>query len=838
MTDETVLEPGDRIHGYVVERLAAVGGSALVYEARDPVLGRTVAIKVLRRAAGPGEWGWRQLEREGRRSVRLEHPAFVTVHEVFPYEGGSALVMEWVDGMTLAERLAQGPLSFNEIRSAFLDLAGALGAAHRSGRVHGDLSPANLMIRPDGRVKVLDPAPVAPATTETPVAVSRSYAAPEILAGGIPSPASDVYAFGAMLDEALRNARRSRGAGGRSADLFRLARRCLETNPDRRPPDGDSLERMLRRRVPGRAALLRAGAVGATAAVLVTLVLGWGALRWIDGRGSRTGAVWSGMERLQIEGSLPVLLQDGSAIFYRTEDDRGIAELPLGSGRPRTVWHGHTAIDDLAVFPDGRSLLFVARAEDGRPWLWEVSREGGLPRKVAPGVLAAITSGGLEIVAIQPLESGDRRLAVLGRDGTLERSLHTFRDSLIPVSLMLEEGDRSVIAVVTDGIQRSQLLRIAIADGGTEVLSEVAGVASPGVTRDRKSGAVIWPIRTQVRGEAALAVTTLGSASCRVVYPGPGRASYPSMDRSGNILAFQLTETDGELVELAVHPDGGPPVTAIGILPGSRGASQPRVGPNPRTLLFQSAVGIIELMHRDSGATRPVLSTGLSQFNPAWSPDGRRIVCGCLTGGRSDLWLVAADGGAPERLTEDSGNDFQPVWYPDGRHILFISDREGTEDLHVLTLRDGSVRRLGFDGAANPAVSSDGHFVAYVVGATGSSPRLRLARLSADLTTLETVWDRPVTVNRWAGAKPRFSPDARWLAFDQPRPGGGADIWALPVAEGGSARAIRLTALPFPASLTGWFDWGPDWRIVAAVARQTNRICILHDADRWLREAR
>jgi len=502
------------------------------------------------------------------------------------------------------------------------------------------------------------------------------------------------------------------------------------------------------------------------------------------------------------------------------------------------VWRGHATIDDFAVFPDGRSILFASKGKDGAPWLWEVAREGGLPRKIAPGVLAAISSDGGRIVTVQPLKAGGRRVAVLTRDGTLERSLHTFQGSLVPVSVVLGPAGQSVIVVVTDGIRRSQLVRIAIADGAKEVLAEVVGVAAAGATLHQGLDAVIWPVRTQPRGEAALVVTSVGSSSCRVVYPGPGRASHPSLDRTGRLLAFQLTETDEELVDLAVHPNDGPPVTAIGIIPGSRGASQPRVGPDPRYLLFQSAFGTVELMNRSTGDTRPLLATGSSQFNPAWSPDGRRAVCACLVGGRSDLWLVAADGGAPERLTEDAGNNFQPVWHPDGRHVLFISDREGVEDLHVLTLQDGTVRRLGSDGAVNPAVSSDGRLVAYVVGVAGPSPRLRLARLNRALTSLETVWDRPVTVDRWAGAKPRFSPDARWLAFDRPRAEGGADIWALPVEHGGSARAVRLTALPFSACLKGWFDWGPDWRIVASVARRTDRICILHNAGRWLQHAR
>jgi len=452
--------------------------------------------------------------------------------------------------------------------------------------------------------------------------------------------------------------------------------------------------------------------------------------------------------------------------------------------------------------------------------------------------MASISPDGRRVVAVQPLPEGDCRVVLIKRDGSLERSLHTFHGPLVPVSLVFGPAGRSVIVATTDGVRLSRLLRIDVGDGTLNPITEVAGVAAAGAALHRGLDAVVWPVRTQARGEASLMVTSLVKPACRVVYPGPGRASHPTLDTAGHVLVFQLTESDSELVELAVNPQGGPPVEAVNIVPGSRGASQPRIGPDPSLLLFQSALGTVQLMDRSSGNARPLLATGAPQYNPAWSPDGRQAVCASLVEGQSDLWLAAVDGGAPERLTNREGNNFQPVWHPDGRHILFISDREGVDDLYVLSLDTGKVRRLGFDGAVNPAVSSDGRHLAYLVGAYGPSPRLRLALLKPSLDAVEEVWERPVTMNRWAGGKPRFSPDGRWLAFDQPRSGTGADIWIVPVEGGGTARARRMTALPFAASLKAWFDWGPDWRIVATVARRTDRICILHDAGRWLRNAR
>lgn len=829
------LPAGSRIHGYVIERLAAVGGAAAVYEARDPLLGRTVAIKILRGDPHTRQWAWRSLAREGRRTVRLEHPAFVTVYEIFPHDGGTALVMEWVEGCTLAERLAHGPMEPTEIHRIFVELAGALAAAHTMGLVHGDLSPANVMVGTGGQVKVLDPAPPPPSGSEAGVPVTRPYAAPEVLAGGGPSPASDVYAFGVMLDEALGDD--GRWSGG-TRSLRRLARRCLHETPGERPACGQELEDAL---APGRAfrpARSRRALLALLAALAAAGALGFLGGSWMARRPAGRHGAWNGMERLQVRGSLPSLLRDGSAVVYRSADDRGIEILPLASGVARTVWHGTAPIKEVVACPDGRSVLFVASAGDGEPWLWEVAMDGGFPRRVAPGSAAAVSADGRSVAAIQPMANGLRRIVVLDRDGTMLHPLHTFQRSLVPVSVTFGPRGRSVIVAFTDGIRRSGLLQVSLDDGSASTLTEVVGVATAGMAVHAALETVLWPVRTTARGEASLMATSLGAPSLRAVYQGPGRASHPSLDREGRLLAFQLAEIDTELVEFTVTPDNGPPVSAMEVVPGSRGTSQPRIGPDPALLLFQAAAGTVQMMNRRTGQIRGLMTVGTAQYNPGWSPDGTRTICACLAHGRSDLWVVPAVGGAPERLTANAGNNFQPVWHPDGRHILFISDREDVDDLYVLGLGDGRVLRLGRDGGVNPAISSDGRYVAYVVGAYGPSPRLRLARLNDAVDSLETVWERAVAVDRWAGAKARFSPDGHWLAFDQPREGGGADIWAVPVAGGGSARAVRLTALPFRASLTGWFDWGPDWKIVATVARRADRICILHDASSWLRNAR
>jgi len=827
--DEPLLKPGDRIHHYVVERVVAVGGQAVVYEARDPALGRNVAIKILRKETGETglkNLSWRSLDREGRRSVRLDHPAFVTIFEVFQHEGTPALAMEYIEGCTLAERFAQGRMTLPEIRNLFGRIAHALAAAHRADLVHGDLTPANIMIRDNGTIVILDPMPrFRPGETAS---GTPSYTAPELTRGRTRTPAADVFSFGVLLAEALEHCRP--GFFQRPA-LFRfqrLASACRREKPSNRPPDGAALEKALglRSKTRRRPRPFALGPVGVLGLCAVTVGL---FIYCLHGSLENTGN-WSGMHRLAVEGTHPVLLPDGSSLIYLSGNNRRINIVSLVSGTSRIIRNGDRPIIDLHVFPDGQRLLFIEESPKNDPLLWEISIDGGLPRRLVPASIASISPDGRFIGIIQSSGGDNHVVILLDREGASPRTIHTFLGSPVPISLVFGPSGKSLIVVLTDGLKLSRLLRISLAEGKLEIITEMLGVPSSGIAVDAGSNEIIWPVRTEPEGETNLFVTSLKTGKSKIVYPGPGRSFCPSLDSTGKTLAFQISELDREIAEIAVNPEEGAPVSALTIIPGTRGASQPRISPtDPDYMAFCTARDRLELLDLRTGKAGSLFSTGISQYNPSWSPDGKLIACACLNDGHSDLWLVPIDGGTPERLTHNEGNNFQPNWYPDGKHLLFISNRDGMEDLYLLDLRNSSVKRLGHDGAANPAVSPNGRLVAYIVGVSGRRPHLRLASLDSTLDQLDTLWERPIMINAWAGGKPRFSPDGKWLALDQPgSQGGGGDIWAIPVDGNKTSRMIRLTNFPFPADLKGWFDWGPNWNIVATLSRKTDRICILH----------
>ena len=253
------LHPGQRIGAYEILEEAGRGGMGVVYRARDTRLGRDVAVKCVAEGASASQR--ERLQTEARLAARLSHPAIATVYALEERDApaGSGppqlfLITEFVPGETLRARLARGRLSRPDLDTSARALAGGLAAAHREGVAHGDLKPENIIVRPDGQVKILDfglaelrrePAPLAAAAA---VAGTPGYMAPEQLRGRHADARADVFAFGvllfematgrhpfagdrgAMLEAAL-SSRAAYDAPDLPADLAPIVGRCLSPDP-------------------------------------------------------------------------------------------------------------------------------------------------------------------------------------------------------------------------------------------------------------------------------------------------------------------------------------------------------------------------------------------------------------------------------------------------------------------------------------------------------------------------------------------------------------------------------------------------------------------------------
>jgi serine/threonine protein kinase len=222
------LAPGTRIGPYEVISMVGAGGMGEVYRARDTKLARAVAIKILPDSFANDPERLARFEREARTLASLNHPNIAQIHGFEESDGIKALVMELVEGLTVADRLAQGPIPLDEALPVAKQIAEALAAAHEQGIIHRDLKPANIKVRPDGTVKVLDfglakaleSVAASSSNSQSPTITSpammthigvilgtAAYMAPEQAKGRAADRRSDIWVFGCVLYEMLTGRR-------------------------------------------------------------------------------------------------------------------------------------------------------------------------------------------------------------------------------------------------------------------------------------------------------------------------------------------------------------------------------------------------------------------------------------------------------------------------------------------------------------------------------------------------------------------------------------------------------------------------------------------------------
>jgi serine/threonine protein kinase len=242
------LDPGARLGHYDVTALIGEGGMGQVYQATDTQLNRQVALKILPDAFAADPDRLARFQREAQVLASLNHPGIASIHGIEEAEGTRALVLELVEGPTLADRIAKGPIPVDEALPIAKQIAEALEAAHEAGVIHRDLKPANIKVRPDGTVKVLDfglakafqpdasdpNMSVSPTMSLTAAATqmgmvigTAAYMAPEQARGKPVDKRADIWAFGAVLFEML--------AGGKpfaGGDVSEVLATVIKTDPD------------------------------------------------------------------------------------------------------------------------------------------------------------------------------------------------------------------------------------------------------------------------------------------------------------------------------------------------------------------------------------------------------------------------------------------------------------------------------------------------------------------------------------------------------------------------------------------------------------------------------
>ena len=769
------ITSGTALGVYEVAAALGAGGMGEVYRARDTKLGRSVAIKVLPEAFAFDADRVARLTREARMLASLNHPRIAALHGMEQSDGRHFLVMELVEGETLADRLLRGPMPAREALVVAQQIAEALEAAHEKGVIHRDLKPGNVKITPEDEVKVLDfglakamdsepgssniansPTLSRMATEAGIILGTAGYMSPEQAKGFPADQRSDIFSFGVVLFEMLSGRRPFQGEtaadvlasiivrdpdlGGLPRDLnpriTDLVRRCLDKQPKRRwQAIGDVRAEI--------EAILAAPATIPVDAVPSPRSSPW-RLAFFVGAGAILGGAVTGLALWSRAASPAPPVITRFAIPLRADH-----QIPS------------VARQMVAISPDGRSVVYAA---NGGLYLRAFS---DLDVRPIPGVA---NTEGVTAVAFSP---DSRSVVFWATDRTLKR---------IPViggaSVTLCEAENPLgLDWTPDGILFGQLPGITrvSANGGTpEVLIRASnGELLFGPQLLPGGDAVMFTVSTGATPDswnrAVIVWQSLTTGERRtLIEPGADGRYLPT----GHI----VYAVGGTLYTVPFDPrrravTGGPTAVVEGVLRSTGGASggaQFSFADNGSLAYMPGPPGAsssqFDLAFTDRNGTVEQLKLPDGPYEyPRVSPDGKRITFGTDSGREAAVWVYDLSGkSAAQKLTIDGKNRF-PIWSADGQRITFQSDREG--DAAIFWQR--ADRAEGAERLTQPAPgtahipdawSPDGKHLLFTI-AEGSSFTLSMLTLASRTTA-------PFgNVKSLARATPDFSPDGRWVAY-------------------------------------------------------------------------
>jgi Tol biopolymer transport system component len=781
------LGPGFHIGPYEIVALLGAGGMGEVYRARDPRLKRDVALKFLPESVAGDPERLSRFEREAQALAALKHPHIATIHGIEEAQGLRALVLELVEGETLADRIARGPVLVPETVAIARQIADALEAAHEQGIVHRDLKPANIQLTPDGAVKVLDfglarivasqdgasssvqfDSSMSPTITSPAVVTGQSvlmgtaaYMAPEQARGKPADKRADIWAFGVVLYEMLTGTRAFPGdtvtevAGAvihKELDLSRLPesapdsvrltlRRCLQKDPRQRLRDMGDVRLALdgafdapvstahRHDVPGR---WKAIAIASVAALI--------------------GAVLAGAAEWYFSRPAPV----SRPPVYVT-----VPTPSAGTIERLTV----------SLSPNGRYLAFVA-PDNRENRLWVHSFDDGQSRVVTPN----------DPVRFSPLWSPDSRSLIYLSEGGLKRVAASGGPAQSVAELKYYSGGAwlnadTLVISVGDGIVRIPVaggpqVRLTLLDAGRGEAYHGGPLALPdgrhflylrGSKDPNIAGLYVGDIDESPANQTTTRLMPVATGIAYAADEGDttGHLLYA---QDGAIMAQRFDPRQLTIVGNPVRVPGAEQIHVADVWPALSASSN-------GVLAYRRAASEIAspvFLARDGKKSGEIASRLDRAQNPRISPDGRSLA---LVVAR-ELWKYDLDGRPPVKLTFDGA--LSPIWSRDGQRIAY----EG----------GGTLRAVAADGSGKPEdVGPKGHFHPHSF--TPDSREIVAVQLLDGagkplLVRIGSPQAAPVTIAE-GGFSAALSPDGRWLAY---------------VAETTGAQEIWIRSYPGPGA--------------------------------------
>ena len=759
------LQPGVRLGPYEILAPIGAGGMGEVYRARDARLQREVAIKVLPELFASSRDRLERFQREAQLLASVNHQNIGAIYGFEEADGGGALVLELVEGLTLADRLRQGPLPVDEALPIARQIAEALEAAHARGVIHRDLKPANIKLRPDGAVKVLDfglakalassaPNDLATSPTRTSPAMvthagvvlgTAAYMAPEQAKGRDADARADVWAFGCVLYEMLAGVS---PFGGET--VSEMLASVLKTDPDwqRLPAETpEGLRRLLRRclqKDPAR----RLQHIGDARLEIDET-------QFAPGSDARPAPIASRRREWVAWGIVAVLaLATAILAVLLSRPAPSAGELRLELATPPT-----TDPVSLAVSPDGRRIVYAATTPDGltRLWLRELDSTEARP-------LSGTVSGSL------PFWSPDSRSIGFFADAKLKRmsldsgAVHTLANAQAPAGGTWNSAGTILFCPHVSG----DIYRVSAAGGEVQAaLARTDGRRLPYRFPQFLPDGRHFIYSVISGSESGIYVSNLDtSASARLL-----DADSPAVYGSGHLFFIRQGTLFAQPFDVDRVSVAGNAIRVADQVPGDRfGAPLSAALAGPIAYRAGSVQGRRQFVwvDRSGQEVERIGEPDEGAFSPTMSPDGRRVALHRIAGLNPDVWWFDLGRRVLERFTTHEVNDIHPVWSPDGSRIVYASLREKVYDLY-----EGSVTRANGHnlllatphGKVPMDWSTDGRFLLYRVNDPTTGVDIWAREMTGDGKTF------PVVKTDFEERQAQFSPDTKWIAYESNKSG-------------------------------------------------------------------